>query len=44
MHWLTLLGLGILITGGISNEEECDEISMLLNMEKLYKEGNLVQI
>jgi hypothetical protein len=44
MHWLTLLGLGILITGGFGNEEECDEISMLLNMEKLYKEGNLVQI
>jgi hypothetical protein len=38
MLWVTLV-LGILVTGGLSNED-CDEITMLMNTEKIFKEGN----
>jgi hypothetical protein len=38
MLWVTLV-LGILVTRGLGNKD-CDEITMLMNMEKIFKEGN----
>jgi len=40
MLWVTLV-LGILVTGGLGNED-FDEITMLMNMKKIFKEGNFL--
>ncbi len=33
--------MGILVTGGLGNED-FDEITMLMNMKKIFKEGNFL--